>query len=159
MGGLQLLRYSHARWAPMITYAPHSTLNTNLNKKSPSRLRWPFVMLFQHTRLTIKSHILMLVDSWWLACMFVWEFKQIIHNGINTIFTIIIDELSTLFKNWCHRIYVSPFKTVNTHLPHDISLLFHPKVISNNQKKNMWCLSTLFMKRYSFVKNPNHQKS
>jgi hypothetical protein len=47
----------------MITYAPHSSFNKNPNKKSPSRLRWPFVMLFQHTRLTIKSHILMLVDS------------------------------------------------------------------------------------------------
>jgi len=113
----------------------------------------------QRNRLTFKSHCMMLVDSCLFAYMFGWELKQIIHNSSNAIFTIIIDELSTLVKNWCHRIYVSPFKTVNTHLPHDISLLFHPKIISNNQKKNMCCLSTLFMKRYSFVKNLNHLKS
>jgi len=123
---------------------------TNANKKSPSRLRWPLVMLFQRNHLTFKSHCLMLMGSWLFAYMFVWKLKQIIHNSSNTILAIIIDELSTLFKKWCHRIYVSPFKTVNTHLPHDISLLFLAEIIGNNQKKNMCYLSTSFMKRYSF---------
>ncbi|MFS0815097.1 hypothetical protein [Peribacillus phoenicis] len=67
--------------------------------------------------------------------MFVWELKQIIHNSSNTILAIIIDEISTFFKKWCHRIYVSPFKTVNTHLPHDISLLFHAELIGNKSKE------------------------